>query len=502
MAYTIDRYSGVTLVVVEDGTVDQTTDIKLVGKNYAGYGEIQNENFLHLLESFSGAAEPPKAISGQVWYDATSSKLKFYDGSKFRTTGGAEVATTAPAGLATGDLWWDSANEQLYAYNGTGYILIGPQGIGATVSQMVTRAVRDTTNVNRIVIAATVNDEVIFIISSIAFTIDSTDPTNVITGFDNIKKGTTLRNTINSTGGVTSTTDYYWGTASNSLKLNGKSDTDFALSGSGAFTSLVTFADAGIAIGDSNDMKIYIENDNEGVIQNQVGTKIKFKVDDDVGAVKEPLTITAVGMYPPITDIFTLGTSTLKFANVYSTAFTGLASQAETLKVGANFRSADTAATNNTVAVRDGSGNLFANLFTGTATAAQYADLAEKYTTDQEYAFGTVVSVSGHGTGSELEACNVTNENKELGFTAPAPVGVISENPAYLMNSDADGQNVALKGRVPVRVIGAVTKGMNIYAGPSGTATTIIENSAMIVGVALESNTSTSEKLVECILKV
>ena len=48
MAYTIDRYSGVTLVVVEDGTVDQTTDIKLVGKNYAGYGEIQNENFLHL----------------------------------------------------------------------------------------------------------------------------------------------------------------------------------------------------------------------------------------------------------------------------------------------------------------------------------------------------------------------------------------------------------------------------------------------------------------------
>ena len=80
MAYTIDRYSGVTLVVVEDGTVDQTTDIKLVGKNYAGYGEIQNENFLHLLENFSGAAQPPNAISGQIWFDATSSKLKFYDG--------------------------------------------------------------------------------------------------------------------------------------------------------------------------------------------------------------------------------------------------------------------------------------------------------------------------------------------------------------------------------------------------------------------------------------
>ena len=66
MAYTIDRYSGVTLTTVEDGTVDQTTDIKLVGKNYAGYGEIQNENFLHLLENFSGTSQPPKAISGQI----------------------------------------------------------------------------------------------------------------------------------------------------------------------------------------------------------------------------------------------------------------------------------------------------------------------------------------------------------------------------------------------------------------------------------------------------
>ena len=501
MAYTIDRYSGVTLVVVEDGTVDQTTDIKLVGKNYAGYGEIQNENFLHLLENFSGAAQPPKAISGQICYDATSRKLKFYDGTKFRTTGGAEVATTAPAGLATGDLWFDSANEQLYAYNGTGYVLIGPQGIGATVSQMVTRSVRDTNSVNRIIIAATVNDEVIFIISSVAFTIDATDPSNTITGFDNIKKGTTLRNTTNATGGVTSSTDYYWGTASNSLKLNGKSDTDFALAGSGAFTSLTTFADAGIAIGDSNDMKIYIENDNEGVIQNQVGTKIKFKLDDALGNVKEPLTMDATGMFPPTTDTFTLGTSSLKFASVHATAFTGLASQAETLKVGANFRSADTAATTNTVAVRDSSANLFANLFTGTATAAQYADLAEKYTTDKEYAVGTVVAVS-EGASKELTECDVTNEDKALGFVAPAPVGVISENPAFLMNKDADGQNVALKGRVPVRVVGAVVKGQSLYAGVKGTATSVIENNALIVGVALESNASASEKLVECILKV
>ena len=51
MAYVINRYNTVQLSVVEDGTIDQTTDLKLVGKNYAGYGEIQNENFVFLLEN-------------------------------------------------------------------------------------------------------------------------------------------------------------------------------------------------------------------------------------------------------------------------------------------------------------------------------------------------------------------------------------------------------------------------------------------------------------------
>src|SRR6056300_993827 len=106
MAYTINRYNNATLTVVEDGTLDQTTDLKLVGKNYAGYGEIQNENFVFLLENFAGASQPPKAISGQIWFDSGNSKLKFYDGTKWRTTGGAEVPATAPSGLTEGDFWW------------------------------------------------------------------------------------------------------------------------------------------------------------------------------------------------------------------------------------------------------------------------------------------------------------------------------------------------------------------------------------------------------------
>lgn len=85
MAYIINRYNGTVLTSVEDGTVNQTTELKFVGKNYSGYGEIQNENFLHLLENFSNTTPPAKAISGQIWFDSSSSKLKFYDGVKWRS---------------------------------------------------------------------------------------------------------------------------------------------------------------------------------------------------------------------------------------------------------------------------------------------------------------------------------------------------------------------------------------------------------------------------------
>ena len=58
MAYIINLTNGTQLTSVEDGTIDQSTTLKLVGKNYAGYGEIQNENFVHLLENFSSANQP------------------------------------------------------------------------------------------------------------------------------------------------------------------------------------------------------------------------------------------------------------------------------------------------------------------------------------------------------------------------------------------------------------------------------------------------------------
>jgi hypothetical protein len=69
-----------------------------------------------------------------------------------------------------------------------------------------------------------------------------------------------------------------------------------------------------------------------------------------------------------------------------------------------------------------------------------------------------------------------------------------------MMNSEAEGQYIALKGRVPVRIAGPVKKGQAVYAMADGVSTTLATTA--LVGIALESNDSTEEKLVECVLKV
>jgi len=503
MAYTINKYNTNQLTIVQDGTLDQTTDIKLVGKNYAGYGEIQNENFVFLLENFAGANQPPRAVTGQLWFDTANSKLKFYDSAKWRTTGGAEISATAPAGLATGDFWWDTVNEQLYSYNGTDFVLIGPQDAGSGITQMQSRSVRDDLAVSKSIIAATINDEVMFIISPVEFTIDSADAENAISGFDVVRAGVTLKNTLNATAGITSGTQRFHGTATNADKLNGISAANYVTASPGqpsVFTEITNFqTDAGIAIGAGLDLKIFIENDNQGVIQNAQGDEIRFRTKQSGGLSKNIIVFTPGVVKPGLNaagtaaESVTLGDISNQFAAVYATNIYGTSEKASALIVGGTARvgAVDTigTGTSSSVAVRDGSGNLNAVLFQGTATSARYADLAEKYSTAEELAPGTAVAV-----------CACEDHDVEPAKASDHCIGVVSTAPAYMMNSDSEGQYIGLKGRLPVRVKGAVKKGQAVYAMADGVCTTIATTA--LVGISLESNTDESEKLVECVLKV
>jgi hypothetical protein len=506
MAYTIDRYNNTQLTLVEDGTVDQTTDLKFVGRNYAGYGEIQNENFLFLLENFSGTVPPPRALSGQIWFDSSVKKLKFYDGTKFRTTGGAEVSPTQPTGLTEGDFWWDSANDQLYAFNGTSFILVGPQDAGDALTQWRSQTVRDNTGASRPIIAGVVNDEVSVVLSNLEFTVDNTDVSNAIPGFDRIKKGLTLKDTLNATGGVTSSDYYWWGTASNSLKLGGYDANNYVLKDPAIFTGLVRFPDAGIAVGNSDDFRIKIENDNQAILANEIGQLIQVRVKNSLGTIKNPLRITANAVFPGLaddlvsTETVSLGTTEHKFNNVHATTFTGVATNASALYAGGTSYAAAEAATSTTAAIRTKAsevingqtipaGSLKAQYFVGIATQAQFADLAEKYTTDQQYPVGTIMAVCAHA-----------DHETEAASDEDMPIGVISAEPAYLMNVACDGQAIGLKGRVPVRIDGPINKGDLVYVWKNGVGST--NKNTGLVGVALETNINEGEKLVECVLKV
>jgi hypothetical protein len=498
MAYQIDRYNRSLLTVVEDGTIDETTDLRFIGKNYAGYGEIHNENFLFLLENFSNANPPPRPLSGQLWFDSGQNKLKFYDGTNWRSTGGSEVSGNQPVGLTIGDFWWDSSNDQLYVYNGASFVLVGPQNAGVGTTQLVSQTILDTDSNPKNIIVAIVNDGTIDVPVAVfssdeAFTILS-DPGNSLDGFDRIYEGITLRDLDN--GGVStennSSAFRFRGTATDSSRLGGVVASAYVQAANPTFTSQIVANNNGISIGSD-----FVLSTNSvgldpayGEVRNNSGAEneIRFVTKDASSADAFPLTLTYEGLFPGANSVYNLGSSSLRFNEIYADSFVGGSAQvADQLDVDGTPRTADTDATPNTIAARDGNADLYANEFVGTATSAKFADLAEKYTTDQTYPTGTVMAVGG-----PME-------------TTAAPrgdlvVGVISAEPAFLMNKDIDGQAIALKGRVPVRVVGEVKKGGTIYSNGNGVGTADL--SPNIVGIALESKSSLQEALVECVLKV
>ncbi len=126
----------------------------------------------------------------------------------------------------------------------------------------------------------------------------------------------------------------------------------------------------------------------------------------------------------------------------------GASTSTDALLVGTNYRPASIPAVPNTIPARDSNADIFANIFRGVATSAQYADVAEKYDSDHVYEPATVVVFGGE---KEITVTTVKGDTRVA--------GVISEYPAYIMNSLSEGQAVALRGKVPVKVVGAVSKG-------------------------------------------
>ena len=529
MSYTINNTVGTTLITLKDGTIDtSTTDISLFGKGYAGFGEKLNENFVKILENFANTSAPNNKVQGQLWYDSTTNQLNVYTGTKWKPIGGSTNTTSQPTNAVTGDMWFDTTNSQLYVYSGTTWVLIGPTSIAGTgVTAMVPVVVESSLGTNKNVLKGVVGDTILYTMSTEEFTPKNTAGSEgailIAAGFSTIYKGVTLSTSV--------VGSRFKGIATEADALNDGgvtiSASEFLRSNANDTTTgtLGIVNDSGLTLGLDSDLQVYV-----------VGTVIKLKNNTNLGTfeIEDNTTITG--------DLTVTGT--LTSANSISTAVStlivednlvvlnstasgllpsGIANYAG-IQVNRGAGSAGAGPSSPTLqdafwvfddtfgddgttsygnaggawtAYRSGNNlndrelvDIRANYFHGTATMADYADLAEKYTTDENYSIGTVVCVGG---------------DKEATATIPGcmPIGVISDKPAYLMNAKGSGQTVGLKGRVPVRVTGPVTKGDIVYVGNNnGTASKLVDDGANIIGVALETNAETGEKLVECVLKV
>lgn len=191
MPYSITTYSGNPVATVQDATINTTsTALTLIGRDYAGYGQFLNENFVYLLENFAGNTAPSEKLSGQIWYDTSVNTLKVWNFSAnlWKPISSSIAQNTAPVGATSslGDLWVDTNSNQLYVYN-SGWKLIGPgtvSSVGGT-SGAVVEVITDASDVDHTVLNFYIENQIIGIVSyDPTFT-----PKNSINGFTTVNPG-------------------------------------------------------------------------------------------------------------------------------------------------------------------------------------------------------------------------------------------------------------------------------------------------------------------------
>lgn len=489
MAYTINRFSGSVLTTVADGTIDTTTDLTFIGKNYSGYGEILNENFVRLLENFSGSNQPSNPISGQLWWDTSNGQLKLFNGSTFKVVSGATSSASQPSGATAGDLWFNSSTAQLNVFNGASWVLIGPSFTAATgTSGALVETVTDSLGSNHVVVKIYVNEAVVATVSRDAtFT-----PQSSIPGFSTIGPGLQLSSSVSNAR--------FRGEATNAATLNNLSASQFLRSDTNdTTTGVVTISnDGGLVIGSDNDLTLTVNGSNTLLSNTTSNGDMILRVNRSSGGVTSALTIDGASAFVSLGQVPPSGDDSSRVAS------TSWVSDNSFLLDGSNSIVGDVLpGSNGTYNLGSPSfkwNNVHANTLNGTAVEALYADIAERFAADAHYDEGTVLEIGG-----EYEVTAVKEERSVEVF------GVVSKNPAYLMNRDAGPDEthpkVAVAGRVPVKVVGPVTKGQRLISAGNGVAkgADSIEHgitSFMVIGRALENKDTEGLGLVMSVVRI
>jgi hypothetical protein len=205
MAYTINLTNGTTFATITDGTVNTASSMTLIGKNYAGYGQFLDDNFIHLLENSANTTAPAAPLTGQLWWDSTNTLLKVYSGTTWKVISGATSSSTAPSPAVQGDLWYDTTNQQLKVCSvaPSTFIVVGPAYSSIEgQSGAIPLTIGDGTT-GYVVTGLYAAGDLVGIISKVAdFTPAGNSSAYVGLGFPKIYKGFTVWNIGNSSGNI------------------------------------------------------------------------------------------------------------------------------------------------------------------------------------------------------------------------------------------------------------------------------------------------------------
>jgi hypothetical protein len=434
---------------------------------------------VHLLENASNDNAPTTPLTGQLWWD-TAGNLKVYTGSAFKPLAAITASTSQPSGPVTGNQWWDTTNQQFNVYNGSGWTLIGPAFTSNTgTSGTIVGTILDNASTSHVAVNVYVSNTLISIISK-----DSTyTPATAITGFSTIKAGFNLIST-SAVAGVA-----YHGTASDASSLGNVAAANYARTDiAETFDSTVTINNnSGLTIGTGNNFTAGVSgnivqltntlNNADISIRANIGGTLAnaIAISGASGAVSVPNVLATSGNLSSGGYLLaTQGDNAISNVTGAVRVTGGIGMTGSLFSTGAITATGNLIAGNVSSGIGVYSGNVSAANFTtagninaaylvGTAIQSFYADLAERFASDETYAPGTVVELGGTE--------EITIATQEL---SESIIGVISTRPAHLMNAGAGTDQthpaVAVNGRVPVQVIGTVRKGDRLVSAGLGMA--------------------------------
>ena len=388
MSYTINNTAGATLASLQAGTTTTVGGITLIGKNYTGYGEIIAEDFVRLLENQANSSQPSGALQGQLWYDTTENMLKVYNSANWDRLG-TTVGTSAPSGLTSGTTWLDTTNSILNVYDGANWMSVS------------------VANRNILTGTSATKTKSVQLESAGSWSGESADRVNGYNAGDTIS----VTAIIGTDQAGNEETIAVLSPASFNMRSNAQATLTYESIANDIysnFSSTSANAGANSLVAGMNIRDTFLTDAEEASatsIRDYANSAISYNSDAIMILTKTTAQTHQGDLKPSANNTINLGATNARYNNIY-----------------------------------------------GVSTSAKYADIAERFESDEALEPGTVIALGG-----EKEITKTAMRADETVF------GVISEHPAFRMNDGGEDASthpfVAFSGRVPCKVKGPVAKG-------------------------------------------